>query len=194
MKTSILFSAILLVASSSFAQTSVKNQASLNEAGSVQSGKWGTQATNESSAAAATTVKSNAVNNTESRAYRAEAKGKKAAIAAKEQAKKDAVAAKQEAKETASSEEHASAGASAGSTANASIKGNKSAENASLNGQASVSTSAAQSTGNQVKQAGETAVVKAKSTTVKTVRAVKAKPAAVKMNTSIKTNAGIKIK
>jgi len=120
MKTSILFSAILLVASSSFAQTSVKNQSAVSEAGSVQSARWGTKATNETGAASATTVQSNAVANTENSAYKAEARGKKAAVAAKEQAKKDAVAAKHEATKAAAAEENASASASAGSTANAS--------------------------------------------------------------------------
>ncbi|MEO6355445.1 MAG: hypothetical protein ABIU77_20875 [Ferruginibacter sp.] len=224
MKTRLLFSAAFLVATASFAQTSVNSQQATNSVTTVRSEKGSSEVKSADNASSTTGVQSNAVNSTGHKVNAGVEKGKSEIAEEKQALAAKAAAEKQEVKTAVSQDATVSANTQSDVNITASEKNNKTAQNASLAGQATVSTAdikergtmvkenskmtvntgaaAAVSTGGQVKtgvhktvvKTGEkinaTAVTTAKATT-STGHAIKP---AVKMNTHVKTNAGIKIK
>ena len=200
MKTAIFISAALLLAASSFAQTTVNNNSNVKSATAIQADKQGAGVSGQTSTSASTSVQSNTPNKIESKTQSGVAKTKKQVVIEKEAVKASA-SNQEKALATTADNANVSADVHNKSVLAASEQSNKVAGNASLNGQAKVSTSAVKNTTTSVKTHSETAVAAAQNTTVKTTQAVKPMvqtikpaPAAVKINSSIKTNAGIRIK
>ncbi len=196
MKTTLLFSAFVLIGAVSFAQTTVKNKQESKSLTTAQANKSGAQLNSSTSTSSSTSIQSDAVNQTEKKAVEEKAKTEeKQAI---KNASKD---------RSLSAEGQSDAALSAGN------KGNKINENSSLNSQAKLSVSGVETTDKQLGEKGKTSAesantvaaqsssaVKAKASktgnkmekTVKTT--VKPKPASVKMNAQVKTNTAIRIK
>ena len=216
MKTTLLFSACLFIAAASFAQTTVKNDQESKTATNVNAGKSGLQSGSSTNASSSASIYSDAVNKTETKVQSDAKKGKKAISAEKKTASEKVKATEKEVKNTASGDHFVSGEEKSDADVSAGNKGNKIDENSSLNGQALVSVSGAETTGKQLEKDGKTSVASTKSVAAQNSDAVKAKadkavikadkkvktsgtavktkPANIKMNTQVKTNAAIRIK
>ncbi len=213
MKTTLLFSAFVLVGAVSFAQTTVKNKQETKSLTTAQANKSGAQLNSSTSASSSASIQSDAVNQTEKKAHSDAEKGKQDISAEKKAAEEKAKTEEKEVKNTALKDRSLSAEGQSDAGFSAGNKGNKINENSSLSSQAKLSVSGVETTDKQLGEKGKTSVesasavaaqssspVKAKASktgnkmekTVKTT--VKPKATSVKMNAQVKTNTAIRIK
>ncbi|MDB5276087.1 MAG: hypothetical protein JWR61_1042 [Ferruginibacter sp.] len=158
MKTTLLFSAAFLLATASFAQTSVKSQQAANNVSTLHSDKGSSEVKSAGNASSTTTVQSNAVNNTGHKVNKGVEKGKGEIAQEKQAVAAKAATEKQQVKTAASQDVTVSANTQSDVNINASEKNNKTAQNASLASQETVSTAGIKKDGNQVKESSKMAV------------------------------------
>ena len=102
MKTTLLFSTVLLLSAASFAQTTVKNRDAIKGNSSIQSNKGGSEVHSSGNASPSTNIQSNGVNKVENKSYAEIKKEKKAIAAEKHTVATEAKAKAQESKKMAS--------------------------------------------------------------------------------------------
>lgn len=173
MKTTLLFSAALLLVTASFAQTSVKSQQVANSVTTLNSEKGAGDVKSAGNASSSTTVQSNAENNTGHKVNEGVEKGKSEIAEEKQAVAAKATAEKHQVKAMASQDATVSANTLSDVNITASEKNNKTAQNASLGSQATVSTASVKRDGNQVKENSKMAVNTSAATAVSTGNQVK---------------------
>ena len=227
MKTTCLFSAAILLSIATFAQTTVKKQQTANTVSAIRTEKGSSEVNSSGSASSSTSIRSNAVNNTENKAHATAEKGKNEIAAKKQEVITKAKTEEQQVKEATSKDVTVSANAQSNTGITAAEKDNKTEGNASLSNGTTVSSTAITNNSNQmngeligtttagtdltvnkvnkVKTGSTEAVIKTcekvhvgTATTVKAgssvIHTVKPNPAALKVNSQVKANGGIRIK
>src|SRR5665647_341997 len=190
MKTTLLFSTVLLLSTASFAQTTIKNSEAIKDQTSIQSNKGGSQVNNSGSTSSATTIQSNAVNNAGHKSH-AEIKKEKKAMATEKQAVATQAKEKgQESKQMASEDHTVSASAHSNTKVNASEGDNNYSNNTSLNNGATVSSSRIKNRGNQLKDEEKAAIKTQANATVENTNQVKTNVNKTAIKGSEKINAG----
>jgi hypothetical protein len=210
MKTTLLFSACLLAAAVSFAQTTVKNEQESKSLTTAQASKSGTRLNSSTSTSSSASIQSDAVNQTEKKAHSDVKKVKQDISTEKKAAAEKAKTEEKEVRNIASKDQSLSGEAQSDAKLSAGNKGNKINENSSLSSQAKLSGSGVETTDNQLGEKGKTSVesasivaaqssnavkTKAAKTGNKAEKTVKAtvKPKPVKMNAQVKANTAIRI-
>lgn len=196
MKTTVLLSALILFATGSFAQTNVKNNTKVTDHASIKSNEDGSKFQNATQASSTTSINSDAVKKAGNKSQAKIEKEKKAIASEKSAIATEASAKGQATKKEAL--EHRPDWA----TAHANAQAGGTGESGRVNGKASVNSNIAASARLQKREAREIrATEKAAIKAGKNVKAsahsraaLHAQPAPVKINTQIKTNAGINIK
>ena len=223
MKTTLLLSAMFLFATVSFAQTNVKNNEAVTDHASIKSNEDGTQFKNSAHASSATKANSHAAKKAENKT-RAKIRKEKKAIASEKNATATEASAKgQETKKEALEHMPDHAAAHANAQAGGTGEGGKANANTSVNGGAAVSADVKKDKIKEVKNKEKAAVKTEAAATIETAdqaktnvdkvtvnagkkvksnvhskaafgHSMQAQHTPVKVNTGIKTNAGIHIK
>jgi hypothetical protein len=189
MKTTLLFSTVLLLSAASFAQTKVKNSEAIKDQTSIQSNKGGSQVNNSGNASSATTIQSNAVYNAGHKSHAEIKKEKKAMANEKHTVATKAKEKGQESKQMASEDRTVSASAHSNTRVNASEGDNNVSNNASLNNGATVSSTHIKNRGNQLKDEEKSAIKTQANATIENTNHVKTNvnKTAIKGSEKIKT-------
>ena len=200
MKTTLLLTASLFFVSASFAQTTIKNSGSVKDNTSIQSNKSGSQLNSSGSASSSTSIQSQTPGNVENKSYAEVAKGKKTVATEKNNTRAKTTTAAENSEKmkpqnvSVSSSENSHTKVKAGKNeSNASTRISVENNNSAAENEKHVSTTAkttVSGTNKKIKETSSSAI----EVGAKAKRVVQPRPASVKMNTQIKSNAGIKIK
>lgn len=189
MKTTLLFSAAILVSVVTFAQTSVKNQETVKSITAVQSDKGSSEVKSSGSASSSTNIQSNAANSTEHKAYSTAEKGKNEIAAEKQALATKAKTEAQQAKKTASQDVTVSANAQSDTKITATEKNNKTQENASFNAGTHVSSKGIKNSSNHMMKESEATVGNSAVSAIETGNGVKTGVSKATVKTGETTNA-----
>ena len=196
MKTTVLLSALFLFTMGSFAQTNVKNNEAVTDHASIKSNEDGSRIQNSTQASSATSIHSHAVKKAEKKSQAKIKKEKKAIASEKSAIGTEASAKGQETKKEALEHRPDRATAHANVQAGGTGEGGKVNSNASVNNSATASAHLGKNKTGKIK-ATEKAAIKAGKKVKPNVHsraALHAQAAPVKINTQVKTNAGLNIK
>ena len=155
MKPLFLVIAAITISATTFAQTAVSNQQTVNNTSSVKAEKGSSEIKSSGSASSATTIKSNEGNSAAQNSATVISK-EKAAVAAEKNEMSTKASNTENSIETEASHEHTvSANGQANTTVSAGESNNKTLVNSSLNGDATLSTKEASATSNTIKNEGK---------------------------------------
>jgi hypothetical protein len=139
MKTTLLFSAAILLSAATFAQTTVKNQESVKNVTTIQKEKGNTEVKSAGSGSSSTSVQTNEAERTKQKARTAAEKSKATVTAEKEATIEKVNTTEDRGDEAMDKDATLSANAQSETSVVAEAKDNKAGENAYLTGEATVS-------------------------------------------------------